>query len=88
MSGIESKLAELAARFAACAPAERAAIADALAAGDTPAVIDRAHKLAGIAGMFGHHAIGEAAHTLEEAALAGEDCAQLGAALLSLLDGL
>lgn len=88
MSGIESKLAELAARFAARAPAERAAIAEALAAGDTSAVIDRAHKLAGIAGMFGHHEIGKAALALEETALAGENCAESGAALLALLDAL
>jgi HPt (histidine-containing phosphotransfer) domain-containing protein len=88
VSGIESKLAELAARFAARAPAERAAIAEALAAGDTQEVIDRAHKLAGIAGMFGHHEVGQAALALEEAAMAGEDCAQPGAALLALLDRL
>ncbi len=88
MSGIEGKLAELAARFAARASAERTAIAEALASGDTPAVVDRAHKLAGIAGMFEHHEVGEAALALEEAALAGEDCAQPGAALLALLDGL
>jgi HPt (histidine-containing phosphotransfer) domain-containing protein len=88
VSGIESKLAELAARFAARAPAERAAIADALAARDTPAVIDRAHKLAGIAGMFGPHEIGQAALALEEAALTGEHCAEPGAALLALLDNL
>ncbi|WP_126176923.1 Hpt domain-containing protein [Tsuneonella rigui] len=88
MSGIESKLAELAARFAARAPAERAAIAEALAAGDTQEVIDRAHKLAGIAGMFGHHEVGQAALALEEAAMASEDCAQPGAALLALLDRL
>ena len=88
MSGIESKLAELAARFAARASAERTAIADALAADNTAAVIDHAHKLAGIAGMFGHHEVGQAALTLEEAALAGEDCAEPGTALLALLDGL
>jgi HPt (histidine-containing phosphotransfer) domain-containing protein len=88
VSGVESKLAELAARFAARAPAERVAIANALAAGDTPAVIDRAHKLAGIAGMFGHIEVGQAALALEEAALAGVDCEERGAALLALLDAL
>lgn len=86
MSTLESKLAELAARFAARAPAERAAISDALAASDRAALVDRAHKLAGIAGMFGHSDIGVAALAVEEAALAGEDCAQQGAALLELLD--
>jgi HPt (histidine-containing phosphotransfer) domain-containing protein len=88
VSGIESKLAELAARFAARAPAERAAIAEALAAGDNPAVIDRAHKLAGIAGMFGHREIGEAAFALEDAVLAQRDCAKPAADLLALLDAL
>jgi HPt (histidine-containing phosphotransfer) domain-containing protein len=88
VSTIESKLAELAARFAARAPAMRAAIAAALAAGDTPAVIEGAHKLAGIAGMFGHADIGDAALALEDAAMTGADCAEHGAALLALLDNL
>ena len=88
MSALESKLAELAAGFAARAPDERAAIANALATGDTAVLVERAHKLAGIAGMFGHANIGKAALVLEEAALAGEDCTQQGAALLALLDGL
>jgi HPt (histidine-containing phosphotransfer) domain-containing protein len=88
VNGIESKLAELAARFAARAPEMRAAIAGALAAGDTAAVIEGAHKLAGIAGMFGHADIGAAALALEEAALSGGDCAEHGATLLKLLDDL
>jgi HPt (histidine-containing phosphotransfer) domain-containing protein len=88
VTGLESKLAELAARFAARALEERAAIANALAGGDTGALIDRAHKLAGIAGMVGHANIGAAALALEEAALAGEDFTQQGEALLSLLDPL
>jgi HPt (histidine-containing phosphotransfer) domain-containing protein len=86
VTALESKLAELAARFAARAPAERAAIASALAASDRAELVDRAHKLAGIAGMFGHSAIGAAALAVEEAALAGEDCSRQGAALLELLE--
>lgn len=88
MSALESKLAELAARFAARAPEERAAIATALASGDTAALVERAHKLAGLAGMFGHGDIGLTALVLEEAAMAGQDCSRQGAALLALLDGL
>lgn len=88
MTGLDSKLAQLAARFAARAPAERAAIANAMASCDTAALVDRAHKLAGIAGMFGHADIGAAALALEDAALAGQDCSQQGALLLALLDGL
>lgn len=88
MSGLESKLAEFAARFVARVPEERAAIAEALAKRDMPALIDRAHKLAGIAGMFGHADIGAAALALEETALAGRDCAREGAALIALLDRL
>lgn len=87
MTTWESKLAELAARFVARAPEERAAIADALATGDTAALIDRAHRLAGIAGMFAHSDIGVAALALEEAALAGADCSKQGATLVALLDG-
>lgn len=85
MTPLESKLAELAARFAARAPEEREAIAAALASGDRQWVIDRAHKLAGIAGMFGHPHVSEAALALEEAARAGRDGSTEGARLLDLL---
>lgn len=37
------------------------------------AMIERAHKLAGIAGMLGAAEVGEAAMRLEEALLAGQD---------------
>lgn len=88
MTALESKVAELAARFAARAPEERTAIANALAIGDTAALIERAHKLAGVAGMFGHADIGAAALALEETALAGKDYSQRVALLLALLDRL
>jgi HPt (histidine-containing phosphotransfer) domain-containing protein len=88
VTALESKLADLAARFAARAPEERAAIADALATADNAALIQRAHKLAGIAGMFGHADIGAAALALEETALAGKDYSQRVALLLALLDRL
>jgi HPt (histidine-containing phosphotransfer) domain-containing protein len=82
---LEGKLAELAARFAARAPLEREALAAALAAGDTATLIDRAHKLAGIAGMVGHPEVGAAALDLEEAVRAGGDGSAEGERLLGLL---
>jgi HPt (histidine-containing phosphotransfer) domain-containing protein len=88
VSALNNKLAELAARFTERAPEERAAIASALATADTAAIVEHAHKLAGIAGMLGHADIGAAALALEEVSLAGMDCSQQGAALLALLDGL
>lgn len=88
MTPLEERIAALAAKFAARAPEERAALAQAIEAGDEAALIERAHKLAGIAGMFGHHAIGEAALAVEEAALAGGDWRPLAADLLAKLDAL
>ena len=88
MTSLQQKIAELSARFAARAADERDAIADALQTGDRAAIIDRAHKLAGIAGMFGHSKVGEAALALEQAALAGEDCTATGDALLEQLSAL
>jgi HPt (histidine-containing phosphotransfer) domain-containing protein len=88
VTSLEQKIGELSARFAARASGERDAIAKALHTGDRAALIDRAHKLAGIAGMFGHPQIGEAALALEQAALAGADCAAPGEALLAQLGAL
>ncbi|MGN6499300.1 MAG: Hpt domain-containing protein [Tsuneonella sp.] len=88
MTPLENRLAELAGRFAARAPQERDAIAAALAAGDAATVVDRAHKLAGIAGMFGHADVGAAALALEEAVRAGGDGAAEGARLIGLLGAL
>ncbi|MHA6316311.1 Hpt domain-containing protein [Altererythrobacter sp. CAU 1778] len=73
MNTLDARMAELARRFAARAGAERAGLSQALAAGDGKAVRDRAHKLAGIAAMFGYPEIGEAALALEIAAENGED---------------
>ena len=88
MNPLEERIAALAAKFAARAPEERDALAAAIEAGDESAVIDRAHKLGGIAGMFGHHSIGEAALGVEEAALAGGDWRPLAEDLLARLDAL
>jgi HPt (histidine-containing phosphotransfer) domain-containing protein len=87
VTGLEAKLAELAARFADRLPEERAAIAGAIDIGDRAAVIDRTHKLAGIAGMFGRSDIGAAALDLEQRVLADADFSEEAARLLDLLKG-
>jgi HPt (histidine-containing phosphotransfer) domain-containing protein len=87
VSNLGGKLADLAARFAERLPAERAAIAEALSAGDREKLVDRAHKLAGIAGMFGRSDIGTAALELEERVRADADFQDEAARLLALLAG-
>ena len=67
---------------------ELAALDAAIAAQDRATVIDRAHKLAGIAGMFGHRDIGDAAAAMESAALAGVDLAFAARPLRTLLAAL
>jgi HPt (histidine-containing phosphotransfer) domain-containing protein len=79
-------MAELASRFAERMPQERAAIANALSAGDRETLIDRAHKLAGIAGMFGRPDISTAALELEQRLLAHDDHVEETERLLDLLD--
>lgn len=81
-------MAALSARFEARAPEERAGIAAALKSGDNRTIVDRAHKLAGIAGMLGFGAVGEAALALEETARAGGDVAPPAARLFGLLEAL
>ena len=71
MNVIDSKIAELASRFAGRADKEREALAQAFVAGDRIALRDRAHKLAGVSAMFGFDEIGNAAFALEEAADSG-----------------
>lgn len=85
MTELEGKIAALATRFAARMPEERSAIATALSAGDRETLIDRAHKLAGIAGMFGRPEIGAAALELEQRLLAGGDHREEAARLLDIL---
>lgn len=54
---------------------------------DCEAIAQRAHKLAGIAGMLGAPAVGEAALRVEEAALSGADCElELEALLAAIAD--
>lgn len=75
MSDTDAKLAELAARFAARVPMERSALASAIVTGDRHAIAGLAHKLSGIAGMFGHAGISDAARELELSAERGDDFA-------------
>lgn len=88
MTDIERKMAELAARFAARAGEERVAFAASLAAGDRTGVAARAHRLAGIAGMYGHPLITEAALALEAAAEEGHAMDAEAQRLLELLAAL
>ena len=88
MSALDAKMDELGRRFAARAAEERAGLAAALAADDRETLQARAHKLAGIAPMFGHAEIGEAALALELAAEEGGDVAPVVARLDGLLAAL
>ena len=85
---LRAKMGALSARFAGQAAQHRADLAEACKAQDCDAVIAKAHKLAGIAPMFGHAAIGEAALALEDAAESGKlydaEAAQLDALLARL----
>lgn len=85
MSAIESKMAELAARFASRAAQERKVICEAIVAGDRAIVAERAHKLAGLAGMMGHPEITTSALALEAAVEAGRTLEGEGQNLLDLL---
>ena len=90
MSDFDAKLADLATRFTARVPMERSALASALATGDRIAIAALAHKLSGIAGMFGYPGISDAARELELSAERGEDIAAEARLLdqsLSALEG-
>lgn len=80
----DQRMAGIAARFAVRLTEERAFWAVMSARSDTGIIIDRAHKLAGLAGMVGAPEVGAAALRLEEAVRAGgqfneELCDLLGA---------
>lgn len=85
---LKAKLAELERRFLERADEHRRAIAGALAAGNRQELAERAHKLAGIAGMFGQPAIGAAALALEEAVETGSDPQPAATRLIDLLGAL
>ena len=67
MSDFDVRMAELRARLLVRCRDEHRAIEDAMRAEDRNTLIDRSHKLAGIAGMLGAPEIGEAALELEDA---------------------
>lgn len=85
---LAAKLAELSQRFRLRAADEHRAIAGALADGDRATIAERAHKLAGNAGMFGHPEITEAALELENAAESDADMSAPAKRLLGLLAAL
>lgn len=85
---LAAKLAELSARFRELAADECQAIEAALAAGDRSVLAERAHKLAGNAGMFGEAALGGVALQLEAAAETGADVVGPARRLLALLKAL
>lgn len=86
MSPLEAKMAELEARFLSRLPEERAELSVSLADDDREGIVERAHKLAGIAGMLGAAELGDAARELEEVARAGGAFAEAAERLLALMD--
>ena len=85
---LNAKLAELERRFIGQAGEHRRAIAGAVAAGNRQELAERAHKLAGIAGMFGQTDIGAAALALEAAIDGGIDPHPAATRLIDLLRAL
>jgi HPt (histidine-containing phosphotransfer) domain-containing protein len=71
MSTDDAWLDLLKAKFAVRLAGEGDAFLALVTARDSKGLIDRAHKLAGLAGMLGAPAVGEAALRLEETARAG-----------------
>ena len=88
MSPLDDKLSELRARFVRRSADEIAEIDRAMAERDRPALIERAHAIAGIAGLFGFGEIGTAAAELEEKGRAGGDVEAAAARLRAMLSAL
>lgn len=88
MTDLAARMAELGARFAGRAEGEANEITALMTADDRAGLAERAHKLAGTAGMFGHPQVGAAALALETAAESGADYRACGAALIGLLGAL
>lgn len=86
MTADDAWLAPLRAKFANRLGDELTAFRAAEARGDTEAIIDGAHKLAGLAGMLGSPALGEAALLLEETARSGADHGAALAALIAAIE--
>ncbi|MFN6936535.1 MAG: Hpt domain-containing protein [Tsuneonella sp.] len=85
MSTDDAWLDPLKAKFAVRLASEGDALLALVAAHDSEGLIDRAHKLAGLAGMLGAPGVGEAALRLEETARAGGDWAPELDALLDAI---
>lgn len=87
MTRDDAWLEPLRAKFAERLVNERQEFCAAHARGDTGTIIDRAHNLAGLAGMLGAPEVGDAALQLEERARSGADYADEYEALLAVIAG-
>ena len=88
MTALAAKLDEMRTRFGARAQNDLAAIELALLAGDIARLADITHRLAGLAAMLGHPAVGDAALAVEDAVLANRVCDAQIARLKTLLSDL
>lgn len=86
MSSDEDWLAPLRTKFAGRLAGEVEVLRTAWARRDRNTVIDRAHKLAGLAGMVGAPEVGEAALQLEETARSGADFAEELSRLIAAIE--
>lgn len=87
MSTDDASLDPLKAKFAIRLAGEADAFLALVAANDCDGLIERAHKLAGLAGMLGAPAVGEAALWLEETVRSGRDWdAELTALLVAIAE--
>ena len=81
-------MADLRARFASRAGADRTALLDALERQDQEQLRERAHRLAGSAATFGYPEIGTAAFALQAAVDGGVSESELSSAAQHLADQL
>ncbi|MGY6552872.1 MAG: Hpt domain-containing protein [Erythrobacter sp.] len=86
MSDDEAWLGPMTQKFLARLSDERAALLELAELGGWDQIIDRAHKLAGIAGMLGAPQVGEAALCFEETARADSPCDAEFAALIAAIE--
>lgn len=86
MSGDEAWLGPLMQKFLARLSDERSTLLELAELGAWDQIFDRAHKLAGIAGMLGAPQVGEAALCFEETARAGNSFDNEFAALIAAIE--
>jgi HPt (histidine-containing phosphotransfer) domain-containing protein len=89
VTSFEARMAVLGERFRGRARDDAARIRGALARGELDEVMRASHGLAGVAGIFGHHAIGDAAERVElgvDEALPPAEVESRCRQLLALLD--